>query len=61
MTLAEATVARLDRRIVPPFLTIYVVNFLDRVNVGFASLRMNDDLGFGPAVYGRSPAGRAPA
>jgi hypothetical protein len=31
---------------------LYVVNFLDRVNVGFAALTMNRDLGFSPAIYG---------
>lgn len=46
------TIARLNRRIIPLFLVIYVVNFLDRVNIGFASLQMNGELGFGPAVYG---------
>src|SRR4051812_49007123 len=36
-----------------PFLTLlYVVNFLDRVNVGFAALTMNKDLGFSPAIFG---------
>jgi ACS family tartrate transporter-like MFS transporter len=36
-----------------PFLTlIYIVSFLDRVNVGFAALTMNKDLVFSPAVYG---------
>src|ERR1700692_3005796 len=27
-------------------------NYLDRINIGFASLRMNHDLGFGPTVFG---------
>jgi ACS family tartrate transporter-like MFS transporter len=31
---------------------LYGVNFLDRVNVGFAALTMNKDLGFSPAIYG---------
>ncbi|HXJ02627.1 MAG TPA: MFS transporter [Micropepsaceae bacterium] len=36
-----------------PFLTLlYVVNFLDRVNVGFAALTMNKDLGFSPSAFG---------
>ena len=36
-----------------PFLTLlYVVNFLDRVNVGFAALTMNKDLGFSPTAFG---------
>jgi ACS family tartrate transporter-like MFS transporter len=36
-----------------PFLTIlYVVNFLDRNNVGFAALTMNEDLGISAASFG---------
>ena len=36
-----------------PFLALcYAVNFLDRVNVGFAALTMNKDLGFSPETYG---------
>jgi ACS family tartrate transporter-like MFS transporter len=36
-----------------PFLgLLYVVNYLDRVNVGFAALTMNRDLGLSPAAYG---------
>jgi MFS transporter, ACS family, tartrate transporter len=36
-----------------PFLCLcYMINFLDRVNVGFAALAMNEDLGFSPSVYG---------
>ncbi|HEX3486523.1 MAG TPA: MFS transporter, partial [Micropepsaceae bacterium] len=36
-----------------PFLTLlYVVNFLDRVNVGFAALTMNKDLGLSPSAFG---------
>ena len=36
-----------------PFLGIcYFVSWLDRVNVGFAALGMNADLGFSPAVFG---------
>lgn len=36
-----------------PFLTLlYIINFLDRVNVGFAALTMNKDLGFSPAIFG---------
>lgn len=36
-----------------PFLFIaYVVAYLDRVNIGFAAHRMQEDLGFSAAVYG---------
>jgi ACS family tartrate transporter-like MFS transporter len=41
-----------SRRLIPFLLLLYILNFLDRVNVGFAALEMNSDLGFGPEVYG---------
>src|SRR5437870_13320396 len=31
---------------------IYVVNYIDRVNVSFANLRMSADVGFSDRVYG---------
>src|SRR2546425_4083367 len=31
---------------------LYIANFLDRVNVSFAALQMNRDLGFSSAAYG---------
>jgi ACS family tartrate transporter-like MFS transporter len=31
---------------------MYVVSFLDRVNISFAALTMNHDLGFSPQAYG---------
>ena len=40
------------RRLVPFLCLCYMVNFLDRVNVGFAALAMNEDLGFSPSVFG---------
>ena len=39
-------------RLIPFLCLAYTVNFLDRVNVGFAALDMNEDLGFSPSVYG---------
>ena len=39
-------------RLLPFLVLLYVVNFLDRVNVGFAALTMNKDLGFSPSVFG---------
>jgi MFS transporter, ACS family, tartrate transporter len=50
--LRRTVVARVSRRLIPFLLLLYILNFLDRVNVGFAALEMNRDLGFGPAVYG---------
>src|SRR5438445_11423817 len=31
---------------------LYIVSYLDRINVGFAALQLNRTLGFGPAVFG---------
>src|SRR6476660_9838085 len=39
-------------RLIPFIMLLYVTNYLDRVNVGFAALTMNRDLGFSPSVYG---------
>ena len=39
-------------RLIPFMMLLYVVNYLDRVNVGFAALTMNKDLDFSPAIYG---------
>lgn len=39
-------------RLIPFIFILYLVNFIDRVNVGFAALTMNTDLQFSPAVYG---------
>jgi MFS family permease len=43
---------RVTARIVPFLLGCYFISFLDRVNVSFAALQMNKDLGLTPAVYG---------
>jgi D-galactonate transporter len=39
-------------RILPFPLLLAVFNYLDRANIAFAALEMNNDLGFGPTVYG---------
>ena len=39
-------------RLIPFIFVLYLINFVDRVNVGFAALTMNKDLMFSPAVYG---------
>ncbi len=46
------TMRRVTARIVPFLLACYFVSFLDRVNVAFAAIQMNKDLGFTPAIYG---------
>lgn len=49
---STSALTRVSRRLIPFLFLLYILNFLDRVNVGFAALEMNRDLGFGPAVYG---------
>jgi ACS family tartrate transporter-like MFS transporter len=46
------TMARVSRRLIPFVIICYFVAFLDRVNLGFAALEMNKDLGFTSTVYG---------
>jgi ACS family tartrate transporter-like MFS transporter len=44
--------AKVNRRLVPFLILCYFVAYLDRVNVGFAALTMNKDLGFSATVFG---------
>jgi ACS family tartrate transporter-like MFS transporter len=49
----EARVLRkVTLRIVPFVMLLYFIAFIDRVNIGFAALTMNKDLGFSPSVFG---------
>jgi ACS family tartrate transporter-like MFS transporter len=48
----DALIRKVSRRIIPFMIVLYLVSFLDRVNVGFAALTMNRDLGFTPSVFG---------
>jgi MFS transporter, ACS family, tartrate transporter len=50
--LQTRTLRRVSLRIVPFIMLLYFVAFIDRVNVGFAALTMNKDLGFSPTVFG---------
>jgi len=40
------------RRIVPFLFICYVISYLDRVNIGFAAITMNHDLGLTPSAFG---------
>jgi ACS family tartrate transporter-like MFS transporter len=50
--LEERVIAALTWRLVPFLFLLYVVAYLDRINVGFAALEMQKQLGFNDAVYG---------
>lgn len=43
---------KISLRIIPFMMVLYLVAFLDRVNISFAALTMNDDVGLTPYVYG---------
>ncbi len=44
--------ARVTWRLLPFLLLLYIISWLDRVNVGFAKLQMNEDLGLSDTMYG---------
>ena len=52
MTGKEQVFAKCAWRLIPFMVLLYVINYLDRVNVGFAALTMNSDLGLTPTIYG---------
>jgi MFS transporter, ACS family, tartrate transporter len=47
-----ALVSKLTRRLIPFMFLLYIVSYLDRINVGFAALQLNRALNFDPAVFG---------
>jgi ACS family tartrate transporter-like MFS transporter len=51
-SLEKRTVRKVFGRLIPFLCVLYIAAFLDRVNIGFAALSMNGDLGFSSEVYG---------
>lgn len=52
MDIEQRTLGKIKRRLIPFCMLLFILNYIDRVNIGFAALQMNKDLGFSPAVYG---------
>src|SRR6185312_2522912 len=50
--LEKRAIRKVSLRIVPFIMLLYFVAFIDRVNIGFAALTMNKDLGFSASVFG---------
>jgi MFS transporter, ACS family, tartrate transporter len=48
----DRLLAKCAWRLIPFMAVLYLVNYVDRVNAGFAALTMNRDLGFSPSVFG---------
>jgi D-galactonate transporter len=46
------TIAKVTKRLVPFLIVCYFIAYLDRVNVGFAALTMNQDLGLSQTAFG---------
>ncbi len=46
------TISRITWRLVPFLMLCYFIAFVDRVNVGFAALQMNKDVGLSHAAFG---------
>ena len=49
---ASVTLRKVTLRLIPFLFLLYIVAWLDRVNVGFAGLQMNADLRFSSAAFG---------
>src|SRR3984893_7110868 len=46
------TIAKVSKRLVPFLIVCYFIAYLDRVNVSFAALTMNQDLGLSQTAFG---------
>src|SRR5256714_10274560 len=49
---AELAHRRITRRLMPYLFVLYVIAYLDRINLGYAALDMTHALNFRPEVYG---------
>ena len=51
----KRVIGKVMRRLIPFLILCYFVAYLDRVNVSFAKLHMNQALGFSDAAFGLAP------
>src|SRR5215469_2569281 len=51
-SLAECTISKLKVRLLPWLFLLFLVNYIDRINIGFAALTMNRDLGISAQQFG---------
>src|SRR5260370_36751785 len=52
MASAQRTIQKLRMRIIPFVFVLYVISFLDRINIGFAALTMNKELAITSQQFG---------
>src|SRR5579885_3032875 len=50
--LEEKLMSKVSLRLIPFMLVLYVISYLDRINISFAALQMNHDLGLSDAAFG---------
>src|SRR4029079_10676089 len=50
--IARSTRRKIAWRILPLLFLLYVIAYLDRANIGFAKLKMSQELAFSDTVYG---------
>jgi ACS family tartrate transporter-like MFS transporter len=49
---AEIALAKARARLLPFLFILYIANYIDRINVSFAALQMNHELGLAPVAFG---------
>ena len=50
--LEEQTIKRISKRIIPFLVILFVMAFLDRTNIGFVALHLNDAIGITQTIFG---------
>jgi ACS family tartrate transporter-like MFS transporter len=49
---SEKTIKTVSLRLMPVLFISYVLAYIDRINIGFAALKMNSDIGISPYIFG---------
>ncbi|UEB93774.1 MFS transporter [Pseudomonas sp. HN2] len=52
ITVLARAAAKVKRHVLPLFVVMFIVNYIDRVNIGFVRSHLETDLGIGAAAYG---------
>ena len=48
----QLVIRKLNMKLIPFLILLYIISYLDRVNVSFAALTMNKDIGLNAYIYG---------
>lgn len=47
----DAVIKKVFIKLMPVLFISYILAYVDRINIGFAALKMNTDLGISPYIY----------